>query len=140
MKDGDQVDIGRMRFILSGKGGDCYPANCELFFAMKKSADSRLAGEVFLCHGILTAPDFYVHMKPGTRFLHAWVEHKHEEHGWTMHDASLGEYSWHLKKDFYGQMEPDFVHRMKEDEVNYHIRRTGKIGRWDLHHEHKKVI
>lgn len=120
--------------------GDCYIANFELFVQMKNAADLGDKGEVFLCHGILTAPDFYEHMKPGTRFMHAWVEHEHEEYGMTMHDASLGKYSWHTKDVFYGQMKPKSVYRMKKNEANYHLSRTGKIGRWDLLPEHRRVI
>jgi len=120
--------------------GDCYIANYFLQGDMQKSSDARAKGEVFLCHGILTAPDFYVHMKPGTKFMHSWVEHKHEEHGWTMHDASLGDYSWHTKDVFYGQMKPKAVYRMTRQEAKYHVLRTGKIGRWDLLPEHRGII
>lgn len=135
MKPGE----GRIDPKLVGKG-DCYIANYHLQGMMQESSIARAKGEVFLCHGILTAPDFYVHMKPGTQFMHAWVEHKHDEHGWTMHDASLGEYTWHTKKVFYEQMKPRAVYRMTRTEAKYHVARTGKIGRWDLFPDHRGII
>ena len=73
--------------------GDCYKANFELFVELVNAGE-----EAYLCHGIVTAASYYKHMKPGTKFMHAWVEANHPEHGWKVGDASLGELTFHPRK------------------------------------------
>ena len=130
----NRVGPGSARAAPNNVGkGDCYKANYLLFQEMD---DLKL--NVKLCHGILIAPSWYQHMKEGTRFLHCWVECERDSYT-TVHDASLGEYSWHSKEMFYEQMKPIATYRMSRVEAEYHGRRTGNYGGWGLLPEHRGV-
>ena len=112
--------------------GDCYSANFGLLREM------IVAGEdAYLVHGIVQAADYYKHMKPGTLFMHCWVEARHPEHGWKVGDNSLGELTFHPKKMFYDGMKPRAVVRMNIVEAQMHALRYKRYGGWNLHPEHK---
>ena len=113
--------------------GDCYKANFELFVELVNAGE-----EAYLCHGIVTAAPYYKHMKPGTKFMHAWVEANHPEHGWKVGDASLGDLSFHPRKMWREGMKPSAVHRMNASEASFHANRTGNYGGWSLHPSHDR--
>ena len=118
--------------------GNCYEANLRLFLDMTEAGE-----DVVLCHGIVVAPKYYEHMKPGRHFMHCWVEANSEEHGKTVHDYSdrvdgTPEYTWFVLETFEEHMNPRFVVRMGLEEVQYHIMTKEFYGAWDLHPEHKK--
>ena len=116
--------------------GDCYEANLELAIEMGECGYYPK-----LCHGILTAADFYTHMEPGTLFMHAWVEVKHDIHGWTVCDASLCAgteipFTMHDRKLFYSQLKPNAVVAMPWNFAIMCAERFGRANRWDLHPDH----
>lgn len=113
--------------------GDCYKANFNLFLDLFEHGEV-----VYLCHGIVTAAPYFTHMKPGTKFMHAWVEANHPDHGWKVGDASMGELTFHPKKMFYGTMKPEAVVRMDARQVKFHSERTGNYGGWSLHPAHDR--
>jgi len=99
---------------------------------------------VKLCHGVVVAASYFKHMKPGTRFMHCWVEAQSKEHGSTVHDASnnvqdIAEYTWHTKEAFDIQMNPRFVVKMRLNEVRCHIVNNEWYGEWNLHPQHRLV-
>ncbi len=118
--------------------GDCYEANLELAIQMGEAGYYPR-----LCHGILTAADFYTHMSPGTRFMHAWVEVKHDIHGWMVCDASLCEgteipFTMHSRKMFYDQLDPEAVVAMPYNFAIMCAEKFGRPGVWHLHKDHDK--
>ena len=135
LKGLNRVGPGSARMDPKNLGkGDCYKANYHLFKEM-----DDLGLNVKLCHGILTAPSWYQHMEEGTRFMHCWVECDRDLQ-FTVHDASLGEYSWHTREMFYEQMKPGAVYRMRRTEAEYHGARTGNYGGWGLLPQHREVL
>ena len=118
--------------------GDCYEANLQLAIEMGECGYFP-----YLCHGILTAAPFYKHLEPGTQFMHAWVEVKHEEHGWTVCDASLCAgtkipFTMHSREMFYEQLKPDAVVEMPWNYAMQLANRYGRAGHWDLHPKHNQ--
>jgi len=113
--------------------GDCYEANFNLMLQL--DADDI---ECVLCHGILTAAPFYQHMKPGTQFLHAWVEAKHPKMGWTIADNSLGELTFNTSDMFYDVMTPKAVVKMLPKQAAFHAARWQRYSQWFLHPAHSK--
>lgn len=116
--------------------GDCYEANLLLAIEMGEAGYYPK-----LCHGILTAADFYTHMAPGTRFMHAWVEVKHDVHGWVVCDASLCEgteipFTMHDRKLFYDQLQPHAVVPMPYNFAIMCAEKFGRPGVWHLHKDH----
>ena len=135
LKGLNRVGPGSARLDPKNVGkGDCYKANYNLFLEM-----DNLGLNVKLVHGILTAPSWYQHMEAGTKFMHCWVECDRDQQ-LTVHDASLGEYSWHSKEVFYDGMKPSAVYRMRRTEAEYHGRRTGNYGGWGLLPQHRGVV
>ena len=119
--------------------GNCYKANTHLFLEMIERGIDAI-----LCHGIVVASPQYKHMKPGTRFMHCWVEARSEEHGETFHDNSdnlhgVGEYTWVPLNLFETLLKPRFVVKMTLPEVKYHIATNEWYGEWNLHPEHRLV-
>ena len=119
--------------------GNCYKANTHLFLEMAERGH-----DVKLCHGVVIAASYFKHMKPGTRFMHCWVEAQSKEHGSTVHDASdniegVPEYTWHTKEAFDSQMRPRFVIKMNLALVRWHIENEENYGDWNLHPEHRMV-
>jgi len=119
--------------------GNCYKANTHLFLEMIENGIDAM-----LCHGIVVAPPLYNHMKPGTRFMHCWVEARSKEHGNTYHDVSdnvqgVPDYQWVSRAVFETQMSPRFVVKMSLPEVRWNIEKNEWYGEWDLHPEHRLV-
>ena len=112
--------------------GDCYSANFGLLEELIAAGE-----DAYLCHGVIVAADFYKHMKPGRRFMHAWVEANHPDHGWKVGDASLGELTFHPKKMFYDVMQPHAVVKMNIIQAKMNVIRHRKFGGWGLHPDHE---
>lgn len=128
-----QEKRGLKRWV--GKG-DCYEANFILMTQMhNEGIDCQLV------HGIITAPDWFTHMRAGTEFMHAWVEANHPKHGWTVCDASLCEgtdraFTIHSLSLFYDGMKVKREVKMSPHVALMMFNKYGWFGNWDLHPSH----
>ena len=122
----------------ASRHGNCYEANCQLF--IQATNDGYYA---VLCHGVLTAPDYYKHMKIGKRFMHCWVE-QYTDNGVRIHDNTMlpewmnqaDEYTCTSKEHFYDTLKPYAVVRMTREQVAMNIQRYRRYAGWDLHPDH----